>query len=276
MTPWVGRLLAINLVVALLANTIFTDPRFTDALTLDPSRFLERPWTAFTFLFVHGGILHLTLASLVLAVFGPPVERKLGSRRFLTFYLYCGAGAALFVYGLSGVLRVGPVFGATPAAYGVMLAFVWTWPDASLPIAPWSAPISARGLFTLLLTVDALGALIAGTLGPSLGIPHLAQLGGACAGYVFFRIRGLTSDREAPKIPAPPARRPVVTPMRVQETLAEASSTPTPSDPPTQEVNDAEMDRVLDKISQHGMHSLTSEERRFLADVAKRKREDQV
>jgi len=277
MTPWVGRLLAANLVVMLLASTVFTAPRFLDALGFDPATFPARPWTALTYLFTHGGVLHLALSSLALALFGPPVERKLGSRQFLAFYLYCGAGAALFAFGLSTVLKVGPVVGPTGALYGVMLAFVWSWPDAGIPIAPFPAPISARALFTMLLTVDTLGALIAGTLGTSVfGIPHLAHLGGACAGYLFFRVRAFAAERPAPRIPTTPARRPVVTPMRVQETVTEMSSAPAVLEAGPPEVSDDEIDRVLDKISRHGMGSLTSEERQFLADASKRKREDQI
>jgi len=277
MTPWVGRLLAANLVVMLLASTVFTAPRFLEALAFDPATFPARPWTALTYLFAHGGVLHLALSSLALALFGPPVERKLGSRRFLAFYLYCGAGAALFAFGLSTVLEVAPLVGPTSALYGVMLAFVWCWPDAGIPIAPFRAPISARALFTILLTVDTLGALITGTLGTSgLGIPHLAHLGGACAGYLFFRVRAFAAERPAPRIPTAPARRPVVTPMRVQETVTEMSSAPAVMEAGPPEVSDDEIDRVLDKISRHGMGSLTSEERQFLADASKRKREDQI
>ena len=265
LTPWVTRLLALNGVVLLLLATVFTAPRFVDALTFDPARFVSRPWTALTYLFVHTSILHLGLNSLVLFLFGPPVEQRLGSRRFIAYYLYCGIGAALVALAVSALLRVDPFVGASGAAYGVSLAFVLYWPNAQISAFPLPVEVTARNLFLALLALD----IGLGLWGRD-GIAHFAHLGGAMAGYLFFRLQSLTARR--PPARAVPVRRPVVTPMRVQETVTELRPASPVAAERHHEISDEEVDRVLDKISQFGIESLTSQERRFLSEAAERKR----
>src|SRR5512138_562991 len=122
LTPWGARLMAVNLSVLLLLSTVFTAPRFATALTFDPASFAERPWTIFSYMFVHAGVLHLAVSMALLFVFGPPTEQKLGSRKFLVYYTYCGVGGALFALILGQVVRVDPIVGASGALYGLMLA----------------------------------------------------------------------------------------------------------------------------------------------------------
>jgi hypothetical protein len=71
-------------------------------------------------------------------------------------------------------------------------------------------------------------------------------------------------------------RRPVVTPMRLQETTAERRSTaPAVLAERSDGFTDQDIDRLLDKISEFGIESLTLEERRALSDAAERKRREQ-
>ncbi len=267
LTPWVTRLIAINGVILLLLSTVFTDPRFFNALMFDPSSFIDRPWTAVTYMFVPGGLAPLVVSSLVLALFGPPVERRLGGRQFGAYYLYCGVGAALLALGLGTFLRVDPFVGASGPAYGVGLAFVLFWPKTRVAIAPLATPFTALTLFAGLAGID----LILGILGRD-GIAHLVHLGGAVAGYAFFRLQSI-GNRRQPAKPVPTARRAVVTPMRVQEMggdfrPAVAVGNPTNS-------TDDDVDLLLDKISRFGMESLTSQERKLLREASERKRREQ-
>lgn len=268
LTPWVTRLIVINGAVLLFLATVFTAPRFLTGLSFDPAAFGSRPWTVLTYMFVHDNVFHLALNSLVLFVFGPPVERRLGGRRFIAYYLYCGVGAALFALSLAALLRIDPFVGASGAAYGISLGFVLFWPAAELRLFPLPVAMTARSLFVGLLTVDvALG------LWGNDGIAHFAHFGGALAGYAFFRLQSLTTRRPTAR-PVPMARRPVVTPMRVQETAADLAP-PVPMIDRRPEISDDEVDRLLDKIAQCGIESLTSQERKVLSDASERKRREQ-
>jgi len=220
-------------------------------------------------MFVHGGLLHLLTNMLMLYVFGTAVESRLGSRHFLIYYLFCGIGAAVFSLLLAGLMPVGPFVGASGAILGVAVAFAMLWPDAELIIFPIPVPIKARTLVIGLVALDLIGS----RLWPGDGIAHIAHVGGALFGYLFFRVQSLSR-----RAPAPPARA-VERVVMVQSGSAEPDRrTPvTPMQPRRRIDSDpvaAEVDRVLDKISEKGISSLTPAERRFLDEVAKKKKHD--
>jgi membrane associated rhomboid family serine protease len=266
-TPWVGRIIIANAVMLLLLMTLFTSPEFFQALQFSPRTALIRPWTFVSYMFVHGGLLHLLGNMLMLFVFGTAVESRMGGRNFLLYYLFCGVGAAVFSLLLAGLMPIGPFVGASGAVLGVAVAFAMFWPDAELIVFPIPVPIKARTLVIGLLVLD----VLASRLWPGDGIAHMAHVGGALFGYLFFRAQ-LLSRRSAAQPTrtvervvmvqsgsAEPERRTPVTPMRPRRGIE--------SDPVATEV-----DRVLDKISEKGISSLTPAERKFLDEVAKQKR----
>src|SRR5919108_6254522 len=194
LSPWVGRLIIANAVVLLLMRTLFTSPALADALGFSPLEAGSRPWTFVTYMFVHAGLLHLLANMLGLFVFGGPVESRMGSRRFITYYLFCGVGAAVFALGLSQFMPVSPFIGASGAVLGVALAFAMFWPDAELVIFPLPIPMRARTFVGVLIALDLLGALYF-----SDGIAHIAHLGGVGFGYLYFRIPWFS--RRSPRHP---------------------------------------------------------------------------
>jgi membrane associated rhomboid family serine protease len=269
MTPWVARLIAANAVVLLLLMTVFTNPSAIDLVQFDPRVALARPWTFVTYMFVHGGLLHLVGNMLVLFVFGSAVESRMGSRRFILYYLYCGVGAAVFALGLSGLMSVGPFIGASGATLGVALAFAMYWPDAEVLVFPVPVPISARTLVAIMVGLDLFFALMSSND----GVAHLAHIGGVLFGFVYFRLRTLSRRK-----PLPPPRT-VERVVMVQSGSSESErSTPTTPIRARRRIDAdpvaAEVDRVLDKISQQGITSLTPAERKFLDEVAKQKKRD--
>ena len=149
-TPWVGRLIIANAVVLLLLMTLFTSRNVFRALQFSPGTAFSQPWTFLTYMFVHGGLLHVFGNVLMLFIFGSAVESRMGSRNFIFYYLYCGVGAAIFALGLSGLMDVSPFIGASGATLGVALAFAMYWPDAEVVVFPIPLPISARTLVMVL------------------------------------------------------------------------------------------------------------------------------
>jgi membrane associated rhomboid family serine protease len=268
-TPWVGRLIIANAVVLLLLMTLFTSREIFQALQFSPRTAITRPWTFVTYMFVHAGLLHLLTNMLMLYVFGTAVESRMGSRNFILYYLYCGVGAAVFSLLLGGIMPVGAFVGASGAVLGVAVAFAYFWPEAELIVFPIPIPIKARTLVLGLVALDVIGS----RLWPNDGIAHLAHVGGALFGFFFFKVQSVS--RRGPSQPArtvervvmvqsgssEPERRTPVTPLHPRHGIE--------SDPVT-----AEVDRVLDKISQRGISSLTPAERRFLDEVAKKKKQD--
>lgn len=266
-TPWVLRLIIANAVVLLLMRTIFISPALASSLAFSPTDALREPWTFLSYMFVHGGLLHLLGNMFMLWVFGTPVENRMGSRTFILYYLLCGVGAAVFSLALSGIMNVSPFVGASGAVLGVALAFAIYWPDAELIVFPLPIPIRARTLVALLVGLDVFFYFLT----PGDGVAHLAHVGGVLFGYVYFRVQGLS--RRSPHPPpravervvmvqsgsAEPERRTPVTPARPRRRVD--------ADPVA-----AEVDRVLDKISEKGIASLTPAERRFLDEVSRQKK----
>jgi membrane associated rhomboid family serine protease len=263
----VGRIIIANAVVLLLLMTLFTSPDLFQTLQFSPRTALIRPWTFISYMFVHAGLLHLLGNMLMLFVFGTAVESRMGSRNFLLYYLFCGVGAAVFSLLLAGLMPIGAFVGASGAVLGVAVAFAMFWPDAEMIVFPIPVPIKARTLVIGLVVLD----VLASRLWPGDGIAHIAHVGGALFGYLFFRAQLLSRRSAAPPTrtvervvmvqsgSAEPERRTPVTPLRPRRGIE--------SDPVA-----AEVDRVLDKISEKGISSLTPAERKFLDEVAKQKR----
>lgn len=268
-TPWVLRLIIANAVVLLLLRTIFTSPVLAGGLTFSPAYALGRPWTFLTYMFVHAGLLHLLFNMLLLFIFGSAVEQRMGSRAFILYYLYCGVGAAVFCLALSGIMSVGPFVGASGALLGVALAFAMYWPDAELMVFPFPVPIRARTLVMVLVGLDIFFYFVT----PDDGVAHLAHVGGAAFGYLFFRLQGLS--RRTPHPPPRAVERVVMVQSGAAEPERRTPVTPVrPRRRPDADPVAAEVDRVLDKISEKGIASLTAAERRFLDEVSKQKKQE--
>ena len=274
LTPWTGRLIVTNAVIALLLATVLTSNRVVDALQFNPGfeSTLNRPWTFLTYMFVHGGLLHLLLNSLGLYFFGPPVEEKFGGRTFLFYYLYCGVGAAIFSMAISGIVPGGidPFIGSSGAVLGLMLAFAMFWPDAEILVFPIPIPIRAKTLVIVIAGLSAFFGLIFMN-SPTGKVAHFAHLGGMLAGYLFFRIQAIS--QRAPLPPQRQVERVVMVQSPSRDTEHHASEQPRPASRPGPDPVNVELDRVLDKINEKGIGSLTAEERRFLDEIARKKQQ---
>jgi membrane associated rhomboid family serine protease len=268
-TPVVARVMVAYALVFLVLQTVLTSPTFLNVLQFAAPRAIDRPWTFVSYMFVHTGIFHLGVNMLALFVFGPALERRMGGRGFLVYYLYCGVGAAFFCLGLAALFPapVPPFIGASGAMLGLALAYAMVWPDEEMSLFPLPLRLSARAVASLLAVAALLLPLTAEG-----GAAHLANLGGLASGYLFFRIRALRDSRVR-REPKALARRAVLTPITVRQGSPAVQVRPALAAPePHPESAPDALDRVLDKISASGLESLTPEERRFLDEIAERKR----
>ena len=125
--PWVTVALFSACVLAYLATGFLPDgPRLLYQLAWKPRS--PSLLTAVTSCFMHAGLLHLIGNMLYLAFLGPPVEDRLGRRRFLLLYLLTGACAmvaqAFVIQWRAPDLAGSPVVGASGAVAGVLGAFI--------------------------------------------------------------------------------------------------------------------------------------------------------
>src|ERR1044071_2256733 len=82
-TPVVRALLIANVVAFFLQVAL---PELADALVFVPALALVRPWSAVTYMFLHGDLMHLLFNMIALFFFGPRVETRIFSRQFAILY----------------------------------------------------------------------------------------------------------------------------------------------------------------------------------------------
>ena len=263
LTPMVKRLMIANVAVFFVTLMIGQGNVF-DWFAFQPTRIFVRPWGPITYMFLHGGLMHLALNMLILFFFGPPLEGRWGEREFLRFYTICGLGGVALSY----LFLPNMVIGASAAIYGLMLAFAMNWPN--VPIYVWGIfPVKAKylvGFFFLLSLLSALPS--AGGAQAGGGTAHFAHLGGLIAGFLYLKSDWLSrSQLGLMKKAAARSRRLAIVPR--DESGDEQSAE-------GQRREDAvlydQVDEVLDKISATGMSSLTADELKLLDEVSKRHR----
>ncbi len=250
MTPWVRRLLIANVLVFFVTQL---QPQIGILLALYPAGVLLRPWTPLTHMFVHADMWHLFFNMIGLYFFGPRVEARLGSGRFLVMYLVAGLTGALFSFLTPTALIVG----ASGAIFGVELAFARYWPRDRILI--WGViPIEARWLIAIMTFVSLQGAAMGGG-----GSAHWAHLGGFVGAAVFIFVWEQLSPAKSFKARASGASAPPVTARVLGDRSAlERWSRIRPED--LHEVNRAELERIRRRLDEHGIASLTPGDREFL------------
>ena len=286
MTRAVQWLLALNIGVYFLQLTLFGSDAVYSALALDPARFPTAWWTVGTYMFVHAWLAHLAFNMFTLWMFGPRLEQEWGTRSFVQFYLWCGLGGAIAHLILA---QHSAVIGASGAISGVLVAYALRWPDEEVYLFG-VIPMKSRWLVAAMLAMNIIFAL-----SPSSRIDWTAHVGGMAFGWIFLklysvgginRVRGWVSavpddsddmPRAVPRNRAPTRDRG----SNVDEVVQRSNAIVLRESKPVQHVPRQEtpkeyaarVNRVLDKISQHGMASLTRDERRVLEEMSKKLRD---
>ena len=280
-------LIAINVAVMFLQMTMFQYSDMAAWFGFGESSLPGRWWTVVTYMFVHVGVWHLLANMYGLYLFGPRLERAWTSRKFTWFYVLCGLGAVLFELVL---FRKDLLVGASAAVFGVMTAYFMQWPDDEIYLL-FVVPMRVRTLvfgllvFNLVMGIAATG----GADGGGTNIAYFAQLGGVMAAYIYMRMAatpGMDQVRQRvanlPDPDEPPRAIPRNMPRRergdevddiVAKSKAIAAKRPVALPLPgarRREAKADELNRVLDKILEHGIDSLTREERRLLEEASKR------
>lgn len=224
-----------------------------------------RPWTLFSYMFVHFDFFHIFFNMLVLYVGGRLFKDFLGENRLTGTYILGGLAGALFFIVSYNVF---PVFsearylsvaiGASASVLAIFVAVATYMPNYQLPLLIIGR-IRLKYIALFFVIID----LISIDKGNSGG--HLAHIGGALWGFIYIML--LKSGKD-------PARFLGVwfkalgsvfkpkTKMRVEYHNQRPVSDEEYNKQRAE--NQKEMDRILDKISKHGYESLTAREKQIL------------
>jgi len=173
-------ILALLAVVYLLQSFI---PGFTQLFWFNPSGIATAPWGFFTAMFLHGSLLHLFFNGFALFMFGPFLEQRIGSRRFLELFLASGilGSAAYYLFVIAGITTPLPALGASGAIFGILGALAILTPN--LMILVWFIPMNMRQAAVFWVALEFLG-----TFNPSSGIASAAHLGGLVVGAAYAKL----------------------------------------------------------------------------------------
>ncbi|MHC4062564.1 MAG: rhomboid family intramembrane serine protease [Planctomycetota bacterium] len=247
-TPVVKQLLITNIMIFLMSAIIPLVGEFVlrwFSVRSSPLVVLLQPWRLVTYQFLHGGFGHLFGNMLGLFFFGRILEKHWGSKRFLYFYLVCGAvGGLLYpLLAYAGLLSRGSLIGASGAVFGVLAAVAILFPRVAVYI--WGIlPIPMMFLALLYLVMIMAGLLSGENAGGQ--VAHLAGMATGAA-YVISR-----SWRPGLKLKIQAGRWEKK--MAAQRSLQ------------------LEVDRILQKVHDSGIQSLTSKEKRTLKKATEAER----
>jgi membrane associated rhomboid family serine protease len=149
-----------------------------------------RIWQPFTYIFMHGGLFHLLINMLMLWMFGRELELVWGKKRFLNYFILCGAGAGLievivktipvFFGGLPSLV---PTIGASGAIFGILMANAVLFPDRRIWLIPLPVTIPMRPYVAVMGAIEFFSTLGAG----GDNVSHICHLGGMLVGYLYLR-----------------------------------------------------------------------------------------
>ncbi len=245
----VKLLVIINIVVFILTELSGQRNILFSSFGLVPNQVWTnfKVWQLFTYLFVHGGFLHIFFNMFVLWMFGKDLEIQWGKNKFLLFYFTCGIGAGLMTV-LFSINSIVPIVGASGAIYGLLVAYGFTYPNRMVYL---------YGLFPLKVKYMVLGlgviAFFASLSANQSNVSHITHLSGMIIGvlYIYFILNWKNIKMEYYR-------------LRLKNLKQKTSAQ-----------NDEEVlmkkkvDEILDKLNASGWDSLTEQEEKYLTQASK-------
>ena len=225
---------------------------------------------------MHAGFTHILFNMFFLWMFGMEIENIMGSKKFLIFYLTSGVGAGLFQLLISPLISpgaVGATLGASGAVYGVMIAFAMFFPDRYIYLY-FLIPIKAKYLIAFLIIFEFM------SVGDQSIVAHLAHIGGAITALIFIladrrnhfnfdNIFAKFKKHDQHNVNSGYFGRPSFSAK--QDDIQEAKFYDIKSSDKSDDITQADIDAILDKISQSGYQKLTEREKRILFEASKKK-----
>jgi len=207
-----------------------------------------RIYTLVTYMFLHGGFLHILFNMFMLWMFGTAIEAIWGSDLFLRYYMVCGIGGGLVQALVNWGSHI-PIIGASAAIMGLLLAYAMMYPNQIVYL--WGLiGLRMKYLIVGLVLLDLFGALGQ----PGSPVAHFAHLGGMLFGWLYLRYNPRL-DRVVQRVRGARSRW-------WSEGWSGRGGGPRPGDPP--------IDEILEKISRHGIDSLTEREQEILREASRR------
>lgn len=259
----------------------------------------------FTYMFLHGSLTHLFFNMFSLWMFGGLIERTLGMKRFLTYFLVCGVGAGLcqevwqtaeyFIEGLNNYdmvntgtslipmgtfLNMWTTIGASGACYGVLLAFGMLYPNERIMLLIPPIPMKAKYFVAGYAAIELISAYTSND-----NVAHFAHLGGMLFGWALLhwwrkrynrRDSGWNAWEKASNTHSSwwERMKQRLVHKKSHSSVGNAHHTARREDDyeynMRSKAEEARMDELLDKVRRSGYNSLTEDEKRELFHISRK------
>jgi len=237
------------------------------AVPADPEILLKRPWTLFSYMFLHERFWHIFFNMYMLYIGGRIFLQHLTERHLLKIYFIGGLAGAL-VYVLS--FNIFPVFrdaipssaalGASASVLAILIAIATYRPNYTIYLA-FFGPVKMKHIAIVFVLLDLLSISGSNSGG------HLAHLGGAMAGFLYIVFSFKTSVGPA-KIRIPKVKVPDFLKKKNKSKFKDVNRNKRPLSDEEYNIRKAkqqkEIDKILEKISRSGYDSLSSKEKELL------------
>ena len=262
-TPMVKKLLIANAIVFVAVNIFGIRPLYQwGVFVLDLAVNKVQLWRFVTYQYLHDGAWHILLNMLGLYFLGSLMEQRWGGRKFLLLYTLFGIVGAMLYALLSavGITQGGVMIGASGSVLGLVGACAVAAPQVMVILFIFPVPIrTAAIILGAVYLLKTLGAEESRTA-------DACHFGGLAAGalWAWLETKGviLRPNRVSGEV-GPSGRKWVQ--VKVRKGAWEKKLK-------RQQARQAEIDRILQKIHEKGLNSLSRGEKKLLQDASKDKR----
>lgn len=201
--PVTKNIIIINILL-FIASMINQDKMVEAFAMFYPTSPFFKFWQPVTYMFMHGGFFHIFFNMYTLYIFGMVLERVMGSRKFLVFYMLTGLGAVLLHYGVQffelrhyqDMIQQGnlsavemyrsilstPTVGASGSIYGVLVGYALFYPNSVLTLIFPPVSLKAKWFVLIFAAIE----LLMGVTTTMASIAHFAHLGGMLFGWLLI------------------------------------------------------------------------------------------
>lgn len=247
-------------------------------LPADASELIYRPWTLITYFFFHQGLLHILFNMLWMYWFGKIIAEYLGQNKLLGFYVWGGIGGGLFymlVYNLfpffANEVPYSVLLGASAGVTAIVVAAATFQPNFTVSLI-LIGPVKLKYIAAFSVAMSFLQSTGSNAGG------EIAHLGGAIVGYFGMVQLQKGNDWSKPVVSFVTWVKSLFKPQskikvsyrsdKTQKQKAK-STIRTAAPKAKKETSQAEIDSILDKISEKGYDSLSKDEKQKLFNASK-------
>jgi membrane associated rhomboid family serine protease len=263
LTPGIRVLLISNVVIFFLGWLL---PELNKYMViyggLVPQLFIKNffLWQPVTYMFLHGGFMHIFFNMFALWMFGTELEQQWGTKFFLQYYFISGIGAGILSALIQPASQI-PIIGASGAIYGLLLAFALMYPNRIVYLN-FLFPIKVKYFVMIFAAIELFASM--GGRGLQDGVAHLTHLSGMAFGYLYLLLRQQWHKSGRGKTARP---RKKVTFHWGNKTKDYTNKS---SGPDKKLSEEQELEELLNKVRSKGYSSLTEKEKDRLLELTEK------